>query len=135
VSDRQGEAITLNQLGRAFDLSGEPQKTLEYYGKALPIWRAVGDRNGEVAALYGMARAESKLDDLLRASQHTEAALNIINTLRTKVASRDLRASYFASVQDLYKLHIDLLMRLHRVNQQPGLMSPRCRLMSSAHGV
>lgn len=118
VSDRQGEAITLNQLGRAFNLSGEPQKALEFYGKALPIWRAVGDRNGEVAALYGMARAESKLDDLLLASQQTEAALNIINTLRTKVASRDLRASYFASVQDLYKLHIDLLMRLHR--RQPA---------------
>jgi CHAT domain-containing protein len=120
VRDRQGEAITLNQLGRAFNLSGEPQKALEYYGKALPIWRAVGDRNGEVAALYGMARADSKLDDLPRASQRTEAALNIINTLRTKVASRDLRASYFASVQDLYKLHIDLLMRLHRRKPAAG---------------
>ena len=65
-----------------------------------------------------MARAESDLDDLLRASARTEAALAIINTLRTKVASRDLRASYFASVQDLYKLHIDLLMRLHR--RQPA---------------
>ena len=118
VSDRQGEAITLSHLGRVFDLSGEPRKALEYYGRSLPIWRAVGDRNGEVAALYGMARAESDIDDLLRASERTEAALTIINTLRTKVASRDLRASYFASVQDLYKLHIDLLMRLHR--RQPA---------------
>jgi CHAT domain-containing protein/Tfp pilus assembly protein PilF len=118
VSDRQGEAITLNHFGRAFDLWGESQKALEYYDKALPIWRAVGDRNGEVAALYGIARAESKLNQPLRASQRTEAALTIINTLRTKVASRDLRASYFASVQDIYKLHIDLLMRLHR--RQPA---------------
>jgi CHAT domain-containing protein/Tfp pilus assembly protein PilF len=118
VSDRQGEAITLNHLGRAYDLWRQPQKAHEYYDKALPIWRTVGDRNGEVAALYGMARSESKLDDLLSASQHSEAALAIINTLRTKVASRDLRASYFASVQDLYKLHIDLLMRRHR--RQPA---------------
>ena len=118
VSDRQGEAITLNHLGRAFDRWGEPRKALEYYGKALPIWRAVGDRNGEVAALFGMARAESELDELRPASERTEAALAIINSLRTKVASRDLRASYFASVQDLYKLHIDLLMRLHR--RQPA---------------
>jgi CHAT domain-containing protein len=118
VSDRQGEAITLNHLGRAFDLLDQPRKAFDYYDKALPIWRAVGDRNGEVAALLGMARAESDLDDLLRASTRTEAALAIINTLRTKVASRDLRASYFASVQDLYKLHIDLLMRLHR--RQPA---------------
>jgi CHAT domain-containing protein/Tfp pilus assembly protein PilF len=120
VSDRQGEAITLNHLGRAFHLSREPQKAFEYYDKALPIWRAVGDRNGEVAALYGMARAASDLDDLRRASSRTEAALGIINTLRTKVASRDLRASYFASVQDLYKLHIDLLMRLHRREPAAG---------------
>lgn len=113
VSDRQGEAITLNHLGRAFGSWGQPRKASEYYDKALPIWRAVGDRNGEVAALYGMARADSDLGDLQRASAKTEAALAIINTLRTKVASRYLRASYFASVQDLYKLHIDLLMRLH----------------------
>lgn len=115
ASDRQGEAITLNHFGRAFDMWRQPQKAFEYYEKALPIWRAVGDRNGEVAALYGMARNES---DLSRASQLTESALAIINTLRTKVASRYLRASYFASVQDIYKLHIDLLMRLHR--RQPA---------------
>ena len=116
ASDRQGEAITLNHLGRA--MRNQPQKAFEYYEKALPIWRSVGDRNGEVAALYGMARADSDRDDLLRASQRTEAALDIINTLRTKVTSRDLRASYLASVQDLYKLHIDILMRLHR--RQPA---------------
>jgi len=120
VSDRQGEAITLNHLGRVYDLAGDAHKADEYYGKALPIWRAVGDRNGEVAALYGMARAESKLGDLAGASQRTEAALTIINTLRTKVTSRDLRASYFASVQDLFKLHIDLLMQLHRRQSSAG---------------
>ena len=120
VSDRQGEAITLNHLGRVFDVWKEPQKALDYYNKALPIWRAVGDRNGEVAALYGMARAESGLDNLLEASQRTEAALDIINTLRTKIDSRYLRASYFASVQDLFKLHIDLLMRLHRRQPTAG---------------
>lgn len=120
VSDRQGEAITLNYFGRAFDSWHQPQQALEYYEKALPIWRAVGDRNGEVAALYGMARAESDLDHVDRARAQTDAALAIINTLRTKVDSRDLRASYFASVQDLYKLHIDLLMRLHRGQPNAG---------------
>ena len=113
VSDRQGEAITLNHFGHALGLWRQPRKALEYYEKALPIWRAVGDRNGEAAALYGMARAESELGNLTAASANSEAALAIINTLRTKVASRYLRASYFASVQDVYKLHIDLLMRLH----------------------
>lgn len=118
AKDRQGEAVTLNHFGRAFDLARDPNKAYEYYDKALSIWRAIGDRNGEVVALYGMARAESRRDHLLKATQWTEAALEIINKQRTKVLSRDLRASYFASLQDLYKLHIDLLMRLHR--QQPA---------------
>jgi len=120
ANDRQGEAVTLNNFGRAFERLHEPQKALEYYDQALPIWRAVGDRNGEVAALYGMARAESDLGNLQRASQRTEAALAIINTLRTKITSLDLRASYFASVQDLYKLRIDLLMRLHKRQPEAG---------------
>jgi len=120
VSDRPGEAITLNHLGRAFAVSQQPEKALEYYGRALPIWRAVGDGNGEVAALYGMARAEADRGNLQRAKQLTESALPIINTLRTRVTSPDLRASYFASVQDLFKLHIDLLMRLHRREPTAG---------------
>ena len=114
LSDRVGEATTLNHLGRAYDLWSQPQQAFDYYDKALPIWRAVGDQNGEVAALYGMAHAKASLDDFRGASQLTGSALAIINTLRTRVTSRDLRASYFASVQDIYKLHIDLLMRLHR---------------------
>jgi CHAT domain-containing protein/Tfp pilus assembly protein PilF len=120
MSDRVGEANTLTHFGRAFDKLGQPRKALEYYDKALPIWRAVGDPNGEVAALYGMARAESKLDDLLAASARSQDALALINTMRTKVASQYLRASYFASVQDVYKLHIDLLMRLHRRQPTAG---------------
>ena len=118
VNDREGEATTLNYLGRAYDLGGEPRKAWEFYEKALPIWRTVGDRNGEVAALYGIARAQARLDDVLTAKATTEAALALINTLRTKITSRDLRASYFASLQDIYKLHIELLMRLHR--RQPA---------------
>ncbi len=120
VSDRPGEAITLNHLGRAYAVAKDPEKALEYYGKALVIWRAVGDGNGEVAALYGMARAESDRGDLQRANQLTESALPIINTLRTRVTSPDLRASYFASVQDLFKLRIDLLMQLHRREPTAG---------------
>ena len=120
VSDRPGEAITLNHLGRAYAVSNDPQKALEYYGRALPIWRAVGDGNGEVAALYGMARAEADRGDLRRANELTESALPIINTLRTRVTTPDLRASYFASVQDLFKLRIELLMRLHRREPTAG---------------
>lgn len=121
VGDRQGEATTRNHLGRAYDLLGEPRRALQLYEQALQTWQAVGDRNGEVAALYGAARAESALGELERARARSEAALLIVNSLRTKVTSEELRASYFASVQDLYELHIELLMQSHRRQPSAGL--------------
>jgi CHAT domain-containing protein len=56
----------------------------------------------------------SHTDEALR---NIEAALAIIETLRIKIAGQELRSSYYATIQDYYKLYIDLLMRLHK--QQP----------------
>jgi CHAT domain-containing protein len=44
-----------------------------------------------------------------------------VESLRTEVDSRDLRASYFASVYRYHELHVDVLMGLHRRDRQPGL--------------
>ena len=40
----------------------------------------------------------------------------MVEGLRTKVASQQLRASFFASVQQFREFYIDLLMRLHKEN-------------------
>ena len=42
-----------------------------------------------------------------------EDSLRIIELLRTKVASQDLRTSYFSSIHQQYEFYTDLLMRLH----------------------
>ena len=57
-------------------------------------------------------------DDLVEARTRIEAALDIIESLRTKIASQELRASYFASAQQYFETYIDLLMQLH--NRQPN---------------
>ncbi|MDF5729705.1 MAG: hypothetical protein PUP92_17280, partial [Rhizonema sp. PD38] len=44
----------------------------------------------------------------------------IIENLRTKIASQELRTSYFASVQGYYQFYIDLLMRLHKKDSSHG---------------
>jgi CHAT domain-containing protein len=45
----------------------------------------------------------------------------VAESLRTGVESRDLRASYFASVQPYHMLHMDVLMRLHKRHPREGL--------------
>ncbi|HAJ61072.1 MAG TPA: tetratricopeptide repeat-containing protein, partial [Cyanobacteria bacterium UBA8543] len=49
-----------------------------------------------------------------------KASIKIIESLRTKVVSPDLRSSYFATAQSTYSLYIDILMSLHQQNPNAG---------------
>ncbi|HYV03732.1 MAG TPA: CHAT domain-containing protein, partial [Blastocatellia bacterium] len=118
VGDRRGEAETLDDLGQLFDLSGDQQKALASYRQALGLRRAVEDRGGEAATLYNIARIEREKGNLDEARSHIEAACALVETLRTRVVSQELRASYLASTHQQYELYVDVLMRLHR--QRPS---------------
>jgi CHAT domain-containing protein/tetratricopeptide (TPR) repeat protein len=116
VGDRSGEALTLNNIGLVYDSLGETQKALEKFNEALPLRRDVGDRNGEADTLLGIARVEQKRGNLTQARQTIEQAVGMIESLRTNIASQELRASYFASQQKYYESYIDILMEHHKQN-------------------
>ncbi|MEG4211206.1 CHAT domain-containing tetratricopeptide repeat protein [Microcoleus sp. S13_B4] len=120
IGDRRGEAITLNRIGSAYSQLGEKQKALEYYSQSLPLRRAVSDRSGEAVTLFGMASVKRDQNNLTEALNDIESSLKIIENLRTKIASPELRTSYFATVQDYYEFYIDLLMQLHKTNPKSG---------------
>ncbi|MEH1841455.1 MAG: CHAT domain-containing tetratricopeptide repeat protein [Nostoc sp.] len=120
VGDKEGEASTLNNIGFVYDLLGEKQEALKYYNQALSITRAVGHKEGEATILFGMAFLERNRGNLQLAQTHIQAAIKIIEDLRTKIANKELRASYFASVQNYYKFYTDLLMQLHKKDPSKG---------------
>ena len=120
VGDRRMEAITLNNIGNVYDSLGEMQQALDYYNQALPLLRAVGDRGGEATTLSNFAYLKRNQGNLSEALTDIETAITIVEDLRTKIGSQELRQSYFATVQDYYKFYIDLLMQLHQQNPQKG---------------
>ncbi|HYV06402.1 MAG TPA: CHAT domain-containing tetratricopeptide repeat protein [Blastocatellia bacterium] len=120
VGDRREEANTLSNIGGVYADLNENQKALDTLNRALPLRRAVRDRNREAITLYQIARVERDKGNLLEARNQIEAALKIVESLRTKIASEELRASYFASAQKYYGFYIDLLMRLHDLNRSGG---------------
>ncbi|MEG4145563.1 CHAT domain-containing tetratricopeptide repeat protein [Microcoleus sp. Pol12B5] len=120
VGDRGGEANTLGNIGGVYSDLGEKQKALEYYSQSLPLRRAVGDRGGEALTLYNIASVKRDQNNLTEGLNHIESSLKIIENLRTKIASPELRSSYFATVQNYYELYIDLLMQLHKTNPKSG---------------
>lgn len=118
IGDRRGQALTLNSIGDLFFSSGEKQKALSVYKQALGLIRAAGDQEAELSTLYNIARTALDRGFLDDALLNIEQSVQIIEALRTYVASPDLRSSYFASVHKHYSLYIDTLMQLDK--QRPG---------------
>jgi tetratricopeptide (TPR) repeat protein len=117
---RTGDVSTLSNIGQIYSTLGEPDKALDYYDQALSLSQAVRDYSGEAIILgntAGLYRAQGKLEQSLK---KINAAIEIIENLRTKVNSQDLRTSYFSSQQKYYEFKIDLLMQLHPKDPQKG---------------
>jgi len=120
-NDRRGEAFTLNLIGHIYQGQGKNQKALECYNQALPVSQAAEYRFGEALTLYNLARLEGARGRFVEGRSHLEASLRIVESLRAKVASQDLRASYLSSVHQHYGLYIDLLMQIHKGHPLEGL--------------
>ena len=118
VGNRRVEGTALDGIGVVYHSLGENQKALDYLNQALALRRAAGNRVREATTLKNIARVEQEQGNLAEALAQIEAAIKIIESLRTKVLGEELRASYFSTVQSCYTLYIDVLMRLHHLH--PG---------------
>jgi CHAT domain-containing protein/tetratricopeptide (TPR) repeat protein len=121
VGDPRLEAQTRADIGEAHDLLGEHDLARGCFNDALALAKASGDRVGEARGFFGLGRASIGLNDLDAARRHIERSLSVAESLRTEVESRDLRASYFASVYRYHEFHVDVLMRLRRARGREGL--------------
>jgi hypothetical protein len=90
------------------------------YEQSLAILREVKDSTSEASVLHSLAKVELERDNLTSAREYIEECIKIVERLRSNIYNRDSRASYFASVQEYYKLYIDVLMRLHRSDSTKG---------------
>jgi CHAT domain-containing protein/Tfp pilus assembly protein PilF len=75
---RNKSAVDLNNIGFLYDVLGQKQKALEYYEKALPILREVGNRSGEAATLNNIGRVYDALDQKQKALEYYEKSLPIL---------------------------------------------------------
>jgi CHAT domain-containing protein/Tfp pilus assembly protein PilF len=118
VGDRQAEGAALSYQGDVYASMGENKKALDDYREALAVTRAIKNRRQEASILNGIARVERNQGNLNEARINIENTINIVESLRTSIVSKQLRASYFASVQKYYSFYIDLLMQIHK--QRPA---------------
>lgn len=111
LKDIRGQALTHQKQGEANALLSNKTEALIHFNDALTFWRAVKDQRGEAAALNGIALIERDRGNTTEALESSNKALAIIESLRTRLSSRQLRASYFANQENYYELDIDLKMQ------------------------
>ena len=77
IGDREGEGVTLNNLGMLADRLGKTEEAQRYYEQALPIQREIGDREGEGLTLNNLGMLADSLGNKEEAQRYYEQALPI----------------------------------------------------------
>lgn len=119
----RGQGGALNNIGWYFGLRGDWRTASGHFQRALEFCRKAGDQACESAALYNLARSELEIGDAQSARLHVEAGLRISESLRTKIAGGDLRASYFATAHRQFELYVAVLMKLYARDRDPALLA------------
>jgi CHAT domain-containing protein len=106
------ESVVLKGRGGLFAATGNPAAARADLSLAAEIDHRLGDRLGEAESRFELARLERSAGRPAEAWALASTALDLMEALRTEVASHDLRAAFFATSQDLYDFSVDLLMEL-----------------------
>lgn len=112
TGDKRLLAIAFDKLAKCYQVLGKPGDASTNYAKALEVWRQIKDVDGEALTLNNMADAEAQSGNLTTAIQHSEAAIKIVESLRTRITNEKFRVSYFSDKTNYYELDVDLKMRL-----------------------
>lgn len=121
--DKRSVAITLDKIGTVFSLLGNRTEASSHFAKALSSWRQIKDPDGEASTLYNIAEAEKQSGNLTAAIQNSEAAIKLVESLRTRIASEKFRVSYLAEKKRYYELAVDLRMSLGKSTSDNSLIA------------
>ncbi|HSE20353.1 MAG TPA: CHAT domain-containing protein, partial [Pyrinomonadaceae bacterium] len=112
ADDKDAEAITLNNIGEAYSKRGEHHRALEFFKRALPLFRAVGDKSGQALALSDAMYDWSQVGNRRMAILSGKQAINIFQELRGAARGLDteIQKDYLRSVRDSYQRLAQLLI-------------------------
>jgi CHAT domain-containing protein/Tfp pilus assembly protein PilF len=110
--ERLGEALTRQELGKAYQAQGDLGRAESSLREALRIADAVGAFLPRAAIHYDLALLARQKGNLEQAVAEIDQAVKILETVRSDLSEDRLRTSFFASRRSYYDLYVDLLMEL-----------------------
>ncbi len=107
----------LETAGRLWEAAGDPDRALAEFQQCDALFAGQGDRGGRIDCLAGLARAHRAAGRPAEALAASGDALTLVEGVRPRILRDDLRRSHFAAAQDLYDLHIELLLAQGRAEE------------------
>jgi CHAT domain-containing protein len=95
---------------------GEIEEAYENLSQANELAVKIGNRQYIVSSLYYLARIEREKGHMAKAIENLEKAIEIAEKTRSQITNKNLRISYFSTVQNSYELYIDLLIERSKKN-------------------
>lgn len=120
ANDPVGEARSLDIFGSILGLTRRSNEARAALDQALAIRVTLQDARGQAQTHYNIASVERGRGDLVEARVHIEQAIALIENIRSRIANRELRSSYFSTVQSYYELYIDILLAQHALAPKEG---------------
>lgn len=114
------EGDSLKGIGDIAFLLGDNQKALDYLNRSLVVYQSAWERPREAKTLHSLAQVNYSLGNFDDARRHLEKAIEIEESMRAKVISRQFREDIFTSAQSSFGLYVDVLMQLHKKNPAAG---------------
>lgn len=121
LPNRDEEAIALTATGRALRALGRFDEAATVLNEALAESRRVQSPLFERDDLTELAALERDRGALAASARYLEAAVTIDETMRSRITSPELRASFVAAELDRYELYLDVLHRQHLEDPEAGL--------------
>ena len=107
----RGEASAHNEIGKLYRSLHRLDQARISFNRALALNQEKGDRFAAAETLYQLACVEADVGNFAKASSEINAALGIVEELRTNVVSHNLRVTYFASIQRYFEFYLAVLMQ------------------------
>lgn len=114
------ELVVLHSQGLVYSAMGDQKKALEKYSRAYELSDSIKDKKFAADVLYSKALSYQKLNDLDLAFDNIRKVINLIESIGLDFSDQQLKIFYLASVNDYYKLYIDLLMQQHEKEPSKG---------------
>jgi CHAT domain-containing protein/tetratricopeptide (TPR) repeat protein len=133
IGDERGEAVTLHNIGTVYEGLKKWEQALNYFNQSLSLKSRVGDRPLEARTLFHIAKVDRNQHNFSSALANIRSAIEIVENLRTRIVSPELRTSYFATQQNIYQFKTNLLMELHKQNPLAGYDGQALETTDRAH--